>query len=56
MVGTPTENCYVTDPKLQEESLVPVAHVISSHTYTRKQTLDNAIYGLATVSYKKKKT
>lgn len=54
MVDTPTENCYVPDPKLQEESLVPVPHVISSHTYTRKQTLDNAIYDLATVSYKKK--
>lgn len=54
MVDTPTENGYVTDPKLQEESLVPVAHAISSHTCTRKQTLDNAIYGLATVSYKKK--
>lgn len=50
MIGTPTENCYVTDTKLQEGTLVPVAHAISSHTYTRKKTLDNAIYGLATVS------
>lgn len=55
MISTPTENCYVTDTKLQEGSLVIVAHAISSHIYTRKHTLDNSTYGLATVSYQKKK-